>query len=159
MPRKREYPEMTWDNVHQMCELAKPTPEQLRAYEFAKQFFPLVLFFWREKPGKQRKLKRYASKEMNNYSIIMYMCQSPSMFIGCKRNAKHRGYPHLVAAMHFRDDHQRACDRSNRILSRKFKTWEEVRLIEHREHPDFNDLIIRLKNQYPCTATGQTKMF
>jgi len=156
---KREHPEITWDNVYEMCQMYKPTQVQLDAYEFSKQFFPLVLIFWREKPGKQRKAKNPKTRDQNNYSIRAYLCESPSSFIGIKRNAKYKGFPHLVAALHFREDHHRLCKSFNRILSRKYKSWEEVRLIESRDHEDFEPLIERLKNEYPCTATGQTQMF
>ncbi|GGH02875.1 hypothetical protein [Pedobacter zeae] len=146
------------------------------------QLFPIFLVYYREKPGKPRKLKdgynaeklengkikwtprlkqhkKRKTTDQNNFSVYVHYVPAIGDLGTVARIVKHKGHGKMVAAYQPTDKEVEQRKNYFRLSHIKYKNFNQLYLRRKIYDPLFKDLTDRLEAEYKCNSTGQTVLF
>jgi hypothetical protein len=148
------YPEkLTWENlVNYNFDLDYKHPQ------WVKDYFPLIMIYYKEKAGALRESKSINVMYQNNQNVMTQLVMTADDFGMYHRKNKHKGYADIVAAITAtEDDMQPGLDDQQKPI--KYKNfWELGQLI----NPADDKLRIAcevMQEHYPCDSVGQIRLF
>jgi len=148
------YPEkLTWENIDNYnFNINYKHPQ------WVKDYFPLIMIYYREKAGKLRDSKNIDIMYQNNQNVMTQLVMTADNFGLYHRKNNHKGYKNIVGAITATEN-----DLTNYYYDRqkplKYKNFNEFAQLFNPSDKKLRIACEVIQEHYPCDSVGQIRLF